>query len=37
VCLELREEANEDPTFISRIITGNKSWIYGYDSETKQQ
>jgi hypothetical protein len=37
VCLELREKANEDPTFISRIITGDKSWIYGYDPETKQQ
>jgi hypothetical protein len=39
VCLELREKANEDPTFISRIIlvTGDESWIYGYDPETKQQ
>jgi hypothetical protein len=34
VCLELREKANEDQTFISRIITGNESWIYGYDPET---
>jgi hypothetical protein len=37
VCLELREKANEVPTFISRIITGDESWIYGYDPETKQQ
>jgi hypothetical protein len=37
VCLELREKANEDPTFISKIVTGDDSWIYGYDSETKQQ
>jgi hypothetical protein len=37
VCLELREKPNEDPTFISRIITGDESWIYGYDPETKQQ
>jgi hypothetical protein len=41
VCLELfvREKANEDPTFISRIITGDESWSYGYeyDPETKQQ
>jgi hypothetical protein len=38
VCLELRETTNEDPTFtrISRIIRGDKSWIYGYDPETKQ-
>jgi hypothetical protein len=34
--LELREKANEDPTFIPRIITGDESWIYGYDPETKQ-
>jgi hypothetical protein len=26
-----------DPTFISRIITGDDSWIYGYDPEIKQQ
>jgi histone-lysine N-methyltransferase SETMAR len=31
--LELREKANEDPTFISRIVTGDESWIYGYDPE----
>jgi hypothetical protein len=37
VCLELPEKANEDPTFISRIIMGDESWIYGYDPETKQQ
>jgi histone-lysine N-methyltransferase SETMAR len=37
VCLEPREKANEDPTFISRIITGDESLIYGYDPETKQQ
>jgi hypothetical protein len=33
VCLELREEANEDPTCVSKIITGDES----YDPETKQQ
>jgi hypothetical protein len=35
MCLELLQKANEDPTFISRIITGDESWIYGYDPETK--
>jgi hypothetical protein len=25
MCLELREKANEDPTFISRIIMGDES------------
>jgi hypothetical protein len=36
-CLELRERANKDPTSISRIITGDENWIYGYDPQTKQQ
>jgi hypothetical protein len=27
MCLELQEKANKDPTFISRIIIGDKSWI----------
>jgi hypothetical protein len=35
-CLELQEKANKDPTCISRITTGDESWIYGYDLETKQ-
>jgi hypothetical protein len=34
MCLELREKANEDPTFISRIVTGDESWIYGYEEPT---
>jgi hypothetical protein len=37
VCLKLREKANEDKTFISRIIMGDKSWICGYNPETKQK
>jgi hypothetical protein len=27
----------DDATFLSRVITGGKNWIYGYDPETKQQ
>jgi hypothetical protein len=37
MCLELQEKASEGPTFISRIITADESWIYGYGSATKQQ
>lgn len=37
VCSELRETSENDPTFISRVITGDESWFYGYDPETKQQ
>jgi hypothetical protein len=37
VCSEVQEKANKDITFISRIIMGDESWIYGYDPKTKQQ
>lgn len=37
VCTELRQAVSDDPTFLSRVITGDESWIYGYDPETKQQ
>jgi hypothetical protein len=30
VYLELREKVNEEPTYISRIITGDESLIYVY-------
>ena len=26
-----------DPNFLSRVITGDESWLYNYDPETKQQ
>jgi hypothetical protein len=37
VCRELRQQARDDPNFISNIITGDETWVYGYDPETKQQ
>jgi hypothetical protein len=37
VCKELRQIASDDATFLSRVITGDESRIYGYDHETKQQ
>jgi hypothetical protein len=37
VCEELHKIASDDATFFPRVITGDKSWIYGYDPETKQQ
>ncbi|XP_029654009.1 protein GVQW3-like [Octopus sinensis] len=33
VCLR----ATDDPSFMSLIITGDESWVYGYDHETKQR
>jgi hypothetical protein len=29
--------SSNDAAVLSRIITGDESWIYGYDPETKQQ
>jgi hypothetical protein len=37
VCEELRQIASDDADFLSRVATGDESWIYGYDPETKQQ
>jgi hypothetical protein len=35
VCKEFHHIASDDATFLSRVITGGESWIYGYDPETK--
>jgi len=34
---ELRQLASDDETFLSRVITGDESWVYVYDPETKRQ
>jgi hypothetical protein len=28
---------SDNAIFLCSVITGNKSWIYGYDPETKQR
>ena len=37
VCEDLHRQARDDPTFMSRIITSDESWVYGYDPGTKQK
>jgi len=37
VCRELRQQARDDPNFISNVITSDETWVYGYDPEAKQQ
>ena len=37
VCTELCQLTSDDVMFLSRVITGDKSWVYGYDPETKRQ
>jgi hypothetical protein len=27
----------DSATFLSRVVTGDENWIYGYDPETKQR
>jgi hypothetical protein len=29
--------ANKDPEFLKTVITGDESWVYRYDPETKVQ
>jgi len=37
VCTELQRAVRLDPKFLSRVITGDESWLYVYDLETKQK
>ncbi|GFT95354.1 HTH_48 domain-containing protein [Trichonephila clavipes] len=34
---DLFQSASDDPEFMKLIMTGDESWVYGYDPETKQQ
>ena len=36
ICQELHQRALDDPSFMSRVVTGDESWVYGYDPKTKQ-
>ena len=29
--------SKNDPDLLNRVITGDESWVYGYDTETKAQ
>ena len=37
VCTELKDRLHTDPDFMAKIVTGDESWVYGYDPETKIQ
>ena len=37
VCHEEQEELKTDPQFLTEIVTGDDSWCYGYELESKQQ
>lgn len=36
-CLDFLEQIENDPSFLERVITGDESWIFEYDPETKRQ
>ena len=37
VCQELLEMANDNENLLKQVITGDETWVYGYDVETKVQ
>lgn len=37
VAADMLDRANSDPTFMGRIITGDETWVYEYDTQTSQQ
>jgi len=34
---DLFEKSTQDPTFLIKIVTGDESWVFAYDPETKMQ
>jgi hypothetical protein len=32
--MELKEQVRIDPHFLSKVVTGDGSWIYGYEPES---
>ncbi|KAG5342640.1 SETMR methyltransferase, partial [Acromyrmex charruanus] len=37
IAKELLDSVRDDPNVLQRVITGDESWVYGYDVETKAQ
>ena len=37
IASDLFEHSCEDVQFLKNIVTGDESWVYGYNPETKQQ
>jgi len=36
VCYILREQVGNNRQILTRVVTGDETWCYGYDPETKQ-
>ena len=37
IAQEMLKTFNDDPDLLKMVITGDESWMYGYDIETKAQ
>ena len=37
ISTDMMDLANHDPEFIKTIVTGDETWVYGYDPDTKFQ
>ena len=37
VCHDIIERLKDDPDLLGRVITGDESWIFKYDPDTKRQ
>ena len=37
IAQDMLDNANSDPNFLNTVITGEGTWVYGYDPETKMQ
>ena len=37
IAQEMLNDVNDDPDLLKRVISGDESWVYGYDVETKAQ
>ena len=35
ISFELRDRAASDSSFLGNVITGDETWVYGYDPETR--
>jgi len=37
ISLKLHDRAASDSSFLGNVITGDETWVYGYDPETRVQ
>jgi len=37
ISLEMRDRAASDSIFLGNVITGDETWVYGYDPQTRVQ